>query len=914
MSERPLLLLPRIGPSLRRVPQRNFPQEHLKLPSRENLAERFTSRFESMIESFVAGTPDSTSPENILVLETVGRIEDFRNAASKIPGLEWQAEVDIDDIESDDAYYQKPKIGPHFFKGKITEFNANDSKRIQRSLTDKGIIDGDGYLAEDTTARNIGSAVPEEYQAHKEKIVETIDKERRKPVSGRMYLSLSNRQALDQVKRLFDATQSGEDAPQLTFVWKNLFSHLKNVRFWDVEDRIRDTGVVSYWEREVALKKGTSSSISFEVELSFTDADQSRIERQHLIEKIVADEGGSVLAVCLIPEIRFHALKVDLPVDSIEKVLSKNYGALFRSGGVIFFRPDAQCCSEQIPDGTLDHVDKIEPPNAPPVIALLDGMPMVNHSLLTDFLVVDDPDSFGDDYDFNEAKHGTAMASLICHGELDALEQPIDRKIYVRPVLKPEGFSNRLERIPDRVFFEDLIERAVRRIFEGDQDEPAAAPTVRIINLSIADPDRVFHHFPGPTARLIDWLSYKYNVLFCVCAGNYVSEINLGVDAEEFGDLNDEEKVTTTLAAINANKRNRRIFSPAESINAITIGALHDDMSGEFASGSRFDVLPECTLPSPISTLGHGFRSSIKPEIFFPGGRQLYQFIGDGTYETSTFPHGPGQKVATSPVNSGERTRTVYTRGTSNATALASRSAGLIYSALEQLFDERGEEVPDKSIAPLLKAMLVHGASWGISSNIISSHLGLVGFDKKRECSRFVGYGIPDIGKSLECSANRATAIGFGIIKKDQRHEFRYPLPVSLSGLNVWRKLTITLAWLSPIGAENRKYRRAALTFEPKGLDSKIGGARSEAQWQQVKNGTVQHEIFEGSKVVAFLQQDEIVIPVQCREDAGALDAEVPYGIAVSLEVKEDVEIPIYDEVRDAIEIPTRIRLENQTP
>jgi len=857
-----------------------------------------------MIESLVTETPDGTSPENILVLETAGRVEDFRSAVSRIPGLIWQAEVD-EEIESDDVFYEKPKIGTRFFKDRITEIDTAGSKKIHSSLVENNVIDDDNYLIEDVPTLEVRAAIPEEYQEHIDRIIDAIDNEKRKPIIGRKYISLSNRQALEQIKNLFDAYQRGESPPQLTSTWKNLFSHLNKIRYWDFEDRVRDTGIIDYWREDLEVKRGTDSTISFEIEFSFSDDMESRLTRQRNIEQLVTNENGTVIAVCHIPEIRFHAIKVELPVDSIERVLAGDVGTLFRSGSVFFFRPEAQCRSEQFANGSIDEIEVVEGPTADPVIALLDGLPLANHALLANFLIIDDPDNLENDYEPTEYCHGTAMASLICHGELDGGLNPLTKKIYVRPIMRPEDSSNRRERIPSTVFFEDILERAVRRMYEGENNEPPSAPTVKIINLSVANRDRVFYQSLSPTARLLDWLSFKYSVLFCVSAGNISDDLNLGMEIEAFNQLENNDKVALTFGVINDNRRNRRIYSPSEAINVISVGALHSDMSPEAPLGNRVDILPTNILPSPISTLGHGFRSSIKPEILFPGGRQLYHQHG-GVYKISDIPQAPGQKVAAAPVNPGEINRTLYIRGTSNATALASRSAGLIYDVLEELFTEREEEVPSSNIAPLLKALLVHGASWGQASEVISDLVNLTGSRKKKELSRFLGYGIPDVRKSLECTEKRATAIGFGSLEKDRRHEFRYPLPPSLSGMNVWRRLTITLAWLSPINAENSKYRRAMLAFDPQSLDNKIGGVRSEAQWQQVKNGTIQHEIIEGDRVVTYMQGDVLVIPVQCREDAGSLDVAIPYGLAVSLEVKEDVQIPIYEEVRTALEITIR--------
>ncbi len=92
------------------------------------------------------------------------------------------------------------------------------------------------------------------------------------------------------------------------------------------------------------------------------------------------------------------------------------------------------------------------------------------------------------------------------------------------------------------------------------------------------------------------------------------------------------------------------------------------------------------------------------------------------------------------------------------------------------------------------------------------------------------------------------------------------------------------------------------MSIEPPKDD--IGVNRINADWQQVKNGTVQHEVLEGSKVVSYQDDEFLKISVVCREDAENLDDEVPYGLAVTLETGEHIDLPIYEEIK------TRIRLQ----
>lgn len=906
MPDKPLLILPHSAPLPRE--KKSIPiKSHLRLPGRGDQGRQIGPQLTTMLDAFIADTPAGTSTENILVLETIGRPDNFRTAVNAVPGLKWLAEIDQDDVEADARFFERPKIGAYFFKNLV---GTRDSREIVNALTANAILDTDGIL-QDVSEDAIHAAIPHAYSEHADEIVAAIDEKKYAPLQGRMYLSLSNRQALREIKALFDAWERDGRLEWGAGAWSEIFSQLRAVRFWNVKDRVTDTGIMDYWREEVECKRGTASMIAFEIELSYENDEPGRRQRQRHVEELVAHEGGRIITVCDIKEIHFHAIKVELPVANIEQVLGEDYSALFQDGGILFFRPSPQCAVESFADGTAEEIAPGPTPENAPVVAVLDGLPFSRHNLLDGFVVIDDPDDFAADYQPREMNHGTSMLSLICHGELDADEGPITRKVYVRPILRPDTespFERRPERIPKEVFFEDLVERAVRKMFTEVAGEPASAPTVKIINLSVADPDRMFHQFPGPTARLLDWLSYKYKVLFCVSAGNIKEPVRLGVDPAEFSAISDDERVSVALISLYDNRRNRRILAPSESINSLTVGALHDDESIPVILDGCLDILPSTDLPSPLSPFGHGFRSSIKPEIVVAGGRQYFTHIGDGEYDLPRMAARSGQKVAAVPLMQGDRTRTTYTCGTSNANALAVRGAAFIHDAVMEVIEDQGIDNYDSSIAALIKTLVVHGASWGESANIIENALlhGKHSTEVKKGIARCLGYGRPDFAKSIECTATRATAIGFGVIEKDRRHEYRLPLPPSLSGLDCWRRLTITLAWLSPISVDNRKYRKAALAFEATETAKEVGGNRVEAQWQQVRNGTLQHEIFEGAEVRAFQEGEFLIIPVQCREDAGPLDVDVPYGLAVSLEVKEEVGIPLYEEIQSLIEVSVR--------
>ena len=99
-----------------------------------------------------------------------------------------------------------------------------------------------------------------------------------------------------------------------------------------------------------------------------------------------------------------------------------------------------------------------------------------------------------------------------------------------------------------------------------------------------------------------------------------------------------------------------------------------------------------------------------------------------------------------------------------------------------------------------LKALIAHGADWGTVAETLRTVLG--GDDKVRfreRATRLLGYGVVDTSRVRDCTASRVTTLGAGLLKEDESHVHRFPLAPSLSGWRGHRRLTISLAWLSPV-------------------------------------------------------------------------------------------------------------------
>lgn len=841
-----------------------FPPSQPKVPSHQTQVGRLKGQIDSVKSSFqehkasAAGAIAGLEPETVLVIEIAGSVEDFKQAIESA-GLEWLGEWDVDDIEPSDDFYT---------------------------------VNSKGERAS-------------------------------KPVTGRMFLSMSNEASLNEILGLWTKWKNNQLLPMGKRKWRDVFNQLITIRRWGIEETLIETGMADRWQ-DYLNPIDPDEKIAFQIELFYRKNSQTRSKVEEAIELLLKNLGGKTLSEFMtFPEISFHAVKAELPAISIKKILESLAAGgqttdsveLVKFPGIMYFRPTGQSLAPAEEEEGSPFDFSREPSEEEPVAALIDGFPLLLHEALRERVLIDDVFDLERHYQPGDRKHGTSMASLILHGDMSSEDSPpLFRKLFCIPIMQPDPKSqDRSEHIPEDIFFEDRLHIAVKRMLEGNESEPPTAKRVKIINLSIGDPERPFIHTPSPWARLLDWLSWKYRVLFCVSAGNFLEPIDLGINHAAFSSMTDNDKVSTLLKAISSNLSSRRLISPAESINSLTIGAAHADDSGHFVANRREDILPNNELLSPASRLGYGFRKSIKPEILMPGGRQLYNppmLNGDTSYSVNRVSAiGPGQRVASDSANQGELSNAIFTRGTSNAAALATRAGIKIYDMLSMLKEQEGEEIPEELICVVIKALLVHGARHPEDGkNKLIEALKTEDNSRriKEVISRYIGYGMPDIKRVLECAEQRVTVLGCGEIKEDEIHEYKFPLPENISGEKLWRRLTVTLAWLSPINSDHRNLREAKLNIEPGGVNwdkTPLKVKRQDADHNQVLKGTVQHEVLEAkNEIEAFQEGDSISIRVVCKKDATSrLDELIPYGIAVTLEVKEDVQVNIYQQIKARI-------------
>lgn len=747
-----------------------------------------------------------------------------------------------------------------------------------------------------------------------------------KRISGRIYLAMPDVQALRELLGLWQRYQDGKRMPDGRGPWRELFSLLVSVRPWGPQDRVPPE-TISFWQS--SLQTSPDQPVRSEIELWYYEDHDHRTRAFRRIEEEVTLAGGRIVHHAVIPEIRYDAALVDIPPDQVRRLIDHPDVALTRVDEIMFLRPQtiSQHRSKDEPEGEDGDPLPAEAGIAErtPVAALLDGLPIQNHAKLAGRLIIDDPDNLEPTYPVARREHGTQMASLILHGDLIRAERSLTRPLFVLPVMQPNEHG--VERTPPDRLLVDVIYRAVRRIKEGDGDQPASAPDVTLINLSLGDEWRPFARVMSPLGRMLDYLAYRYRVLFLVSAGNVMDRLTLPDfnTSQEFEEASPEDREKAILAALNNNKSQRTLFSPAEAINILTIGAAH---AGSAFNGGLpahlIDPFTDEELPNIASAMGLGHRKAIKPDLLFEGGRTPVRIVGVGEGVTIQPARTParlfGARVASPDRHGGARFED-FTWGTSVATALATRAAHQIHDVL---MDHDGgsnhTDIPPEYLALVLKTLLVHGAKWGPKGEMLDGFFGPQGqgqhVARRDDIARLLGYGVPSIDRVLDCTENRATLLGYGTIAPDSALLYRIPLPADLDGIRAFRALTVTLSWLSPINPRHQGYRMAALDVSSASEDKYwLVSDRDSCQPtdKSIARGTIFHERRHGEKAAVFTDGGDLLLRVSCKAGAGNLQEVVPYAIAVSFEVGIESGIEVYDEIRTRLAAAVRAGVDTGT-
>lgn len=736
-----------------------------------------------------------------------------------------------------------------------------------------------------------------------------------------LYMTMPSIGGLKKLLAMWRRFQENRDPTPAERPFWGVFGYLNDLRVWSAQDRV-DPSITQYIH--ALLRSDPDRMVTIELDFWYRSEKQRRDSAIVTLQLLLDEAGGELLDLVEIPEIRYQGALVSVPAEVARKLAEKD-GSLARFDEVMTIRPQSEYAP---PDRELvAQAAKAFPaiePNGACIAALLDGYPIIGHAALAGRLHVHEVDVAAAEVPAAIREHGTAMASLVLNGDLLAQgEPPLTRPLAVVPVLTNSVIHGR-EATPHGKLAIGVIYRSILSLLAAGKHNPALA-NITIINHSLCDTNSPFVRRPSPWATLLDYFSHHHRLLFIVSAGNILQSFPVGEysDLADFQAADPAQREAALLNAIERAKAGRGILSPAESINSLTVGALHGEGSAN-APAYAIDPYPNLAMTNLASAVGFGVNRSVKPDLVEHGGRFAANCSNHPDGYIEIHPHSApdlGHMVA-APSPTGDLRHTVRTAGTSNAAALLTRTCHHIADAIEVPFRQEGVEwllLPTR--VPILKALVTHGCSWDAIGRVLEEAYPpqeVKQWAKRRDTiSKFLGFGRPQCSRVIGGDDNRITLLADDVIYPEELHEYRIPLPSAMLNTKDVRSITLTLAWTSPVVTTTSDYRGVALKL--------VDGSGKRAFWDGVERktifqpnaltaerGTLMHLMLEGRKLRKELLADGLFIGVQARAThASQARAAVPYALAITLEMAQSQQTNLYAEVRAALRsrVATRTRV-----
>lgn len=762
--------------------------------------------------------------------------------------------------------------------------------------------------------------------------IETLEEEESSsadvPSAKVLYLTMPTAQAMRELLGAWrDYKRSGGlNPPQNMAPLWNMFGYLRDLRGWSAQDRI-DPSISKYVE--ALLAGNPDREVTVEFNLWYRSSSELRIEALATLDTMLQSTGGRRLDMVEIPEIQYQGALVVVPAH-VARELRDQVGQLAELNEVMLIRPQSSFAVEV--DKPAESVKREFLPPAfdlgrPCIAAVLDGFPITGHASLKNRLHIHPVDIQPEQAPVNLRSHGTAMASLIVHGDLHGNEAPVSRKVAVVPVLTGDPASG-FESTPKDKLPIGVIYRALKAIVAADPTTEPDLANITIVNHSIGDTMAPFVRRPSPWATLLDYFAHHHRLLIVISAGNIESSIPVPfASVQEFETANPLEREASILLALWKARGHRGLLSPAESINGLTVGALHADGSpvGLHQAGEPYPRVPMLNL---ASAMGFGANRSIKPDVLHQGGRFAVTAAAaaDGSVSISARPNpNVGQRVAT-PSILGDLEAFANSCGTSNSAALTTRAGIQLADALDAVYaNETGENhwLKRQTRAVLLKTLIAHGCSWGVTGRVLEGlHKEEHWTSRRDTISKMLGYGEQHMERILNGADNRITLVADDVIKHGQLHGYLLPIPKAMLKNRDVRTITLTLSWTTPIRPSSVDYRSVALKIVNRDGKTEFwnGADRTREPQPNLKTterGTLLHTVLRGETLQRRATVGEIFLGVQAFSKHQSTHNEpIPYALAITMEVAQSARVTdLYNEVAQRIRQPIResIRIGGRT-
>lgn len=558
-----------------------------------------------------------------------------------------------------------------------------------------------------------------------------------------------------------------------------------------------------------------------------------------------------------------------------------------------------------------DTINRIQPPNEDaPAVCLLDTGVNYEHPLLKMAMNPKEMDAYNrqewlitDHYPYDG--HGTPMAGLSLYGDLIEIlasneQYALQHRVESVKIVPPTGKN-------PKPLYGIITTECISRA------EIFAPQRRRVICLAITDSEIKTQGAPSSWSASIDTIASASleetgdSRLFFIAAGNANQN---SYDLYPTGNHGDE------------------IHDPAQSLNAITVGAFTDKViiSENSLDFGKIPLAPRGGL-SPHSTTGSLNLWANKPDIVLEGGNYL---LTDSEQPSSL------QLLSTNKNWLLKKYLTTF-EATSAATALASRIGALILAEYPSL---RAETV---------RGLVIHSATW---TEQMLKEFPNNNQENKKELFRCYGYGVPNLEKALYSANNSVTLIAedslqpfikengkTATLKDMNLHEIPWAKDVLLELGHLEVEMRVTLSYFiepnpSGRGYKNKhRYTSHQLRFETKKRDENIDEFRKRinkaAREEDEKStstggdssgwiigtklrhkGSIHSDIWKGTAADLATKNVIAVYPVggwwKDLKRQEKWNSIANYSLIVSIKT-QDMEVDIYTPIQNQIAIPIEI-------
>jgi hypothetical protein len=582
-------------------------------------------------------------------------------------------------------------------------------------------------------------------------------------------------------------------------------------------------------------------------------------------------------------------IRADVPVGAIEGLAQTDRVRQ------ISLLPRPALTQPQMIGASYSSMPPVEPPDADaPILAVIDSGVRASHPLLDPAVLAAIPGSDHVPDGGDEHGHGTLVASLALYGSLET-------KLRDTESLRPAGWLlsirvlDRNSQFPDADLWVEQLEAAIRL---------AAEHGARVVNLSLGD-SRHPYRAPGPdpVAAIVDGLARELNLVVVISVGNFAS-------VEYIGDPDIASSYPTWLLEY----EDASLLPPATSALALSVGALvADSEQGAQPSFDSVDVrlLGKPGQPSPATRVGPGIEQMVKPELTAAGGTYAYD---TGLRQFVPTPYG---RVVGAAANPPDRLLASDT-GTSFAAPLVSHAALRVLGRYPTLS------------APAVRALLL-ATILPVEPVVDSQTAG----EQRKAQLRLTGYGRASADQAEYSEDYRAVLLAESNLRADQTHFYSIPIPESFFASGP-KLIALGLAFDPEVRATRLKYMSSRMSVfayrgvsvetvrakyavhpdddkPPEELDrykcqgllpsdkTRLLGANQAASqmWSHAWDAQ-----YRGSKLVIVVRNTSRWPSTQDSER---------YALALMLRTSEDLEPPLYGQLRAELPLLTEIEPEIET-